>query len=124
MSRATPSIPTGARLWFGVFGAPFAWVVQFLFGYALTDAECGAAGWDIPVDGLTAAATAAAACVAVLAGLSAIHVFRATRGAGEEPPASRVHFLSIVGLTIAPLFLCIILMSGIGAIVLGECHQG
>ncbi|HEY1276776.1 MAG TPA: hypothetical protein VGF25_17835 [Thermoleophilaceae bacterium] len=117
------SLPQGARLWFGVFGAPAVWVVQFVGGYTLGAADCGGAGLDIPFDALTAAFTAVAACVAVAAGLTALGVFRETRDVGDEPPGSRVHFLSIVGMTIAPLFVAIILMSGLGAIVLESCHQ-
>ena len=67
--------------------------------------------------------TAIAATIAVLAGCSAIAVFRATRDVGEDPPGSRIHFLSIVGMTIAPLFVAIILMSGVGSVVLTNCHQ-
>jgi len=115
------------RLWFGVLGAPVAWTVQHVSGFAFTIAGCGEVGtvWDVPVNLLTAIATAAGAATAVLAELSAIHVFRATRGAGEaEPPASRIHFLSVVGLTVGPLFLAMILMSGLSSIFLTDCVQG
>ena len=115
-----------ARLWFGVLGAPLAWVAQFLIGYSLGLAACGAAGrkWGLSVDGWTLAATGAGAAVAALATASAMQVYRATRAAGSEPPGARIHFLSMIGLTIAPLFLAIILMGGVGAIVLDNCRQG
>jgi hypothetical protein len=118
-------------MWFGLLGAPFAWVAQFLVGYAMTEAACGEAGsrWSLAVNGVTAGATAAGAAVAMLAGLSALKVWRDTRsaegagGAEEPPPRGRVHFIATVGIVIAPLFLFIILMGGIGAIVLPECRQ-
>lgn len=112
-------------LWFGVLGAPLAWACQHVFGFGLTVAACGAGGrpWGIPIDGWTIAATAVAATIAILAQVAAFVVFRATRGTSEgPPPVSRIHFMSIVGLTINPLFLAIILLSGIGVSILENCH--
>ena len=125
------SAGTQALMWFGLLGAPAAWVTQFLVGYSLTEAACSEAGtrWNVAVDGVTIAATAAGAAVAVLAELTAIKVFRDTRpaeGAGgseEPPPKGRIHFLATVGIVIAPLFFFIIVMSGVGVLVLPECHQ-
>jgi hypothetical protein len=118
--------------WFGTLGAPFAWTLQFLVGFSLAEAACNEAGtrWGVPVDGATIAATAAAAAVAILAGLSALVMFRETRhargkgGAEEKPPLGRVHFLATVGVVISPLFLFIILMNGVGVVVLSNCQQG
>jgi Mn2+/Fe2+ NRAMP family transporter len=109
------------RAWFGLFGAPAAWTVQHVTGYALSEAACDRGGLDL--DAWTIAVTAAAAAVAVLAGVAALATYRATPS-GDEPPASRVRFLAILGMTVAPLFLAIILMSGIGVTVLVDCHQG
>jgi hypothetical protein len=131
MSSTRRSSRGPALMWFALLGAPAAWTLQHVTGYALTEAACGRAGsgWDVPVDGATAAVTAAAAAVAVLAGLSALRLWRDTRpaegvgGAEEAPPRGRVHFLATVGMAIAPLFLAIILMSGLAAIVLANCQQ-
>jgi hypothetical protein len=121
-----PDIPDSVLLWFGVFGAPFAWATQHVLGFALTEASCGLAGkrTGIALDPWTIGVTAIGATIAALAAASAVTVYRATRDAGDEPPASRVHFLSIVGMTISPLFLLIILMSGLGSIFLTNCRQG
>jgi len=117
-----------ALAWFGVFGAPFAWVVQFLLGYSLTIAACDPPGStrSVPVNGITIAATAAATAVGLLAGLAAIAAFRATREVEEDGPApgGRVHFLATVGMTVTPLFLFIILLSGLGVVALPGCRQG
>jgi heme/copper-type cytochrome/quinol oxidase subunit 2 len=117
-------------MWFGLLGAPSAWMLQFLVGYGLTQAACSQAGshWNVAVDGITLAATLAGAVVAMLAGLAALKVWRDTRsaeGAGgdEPPPKGRIHFLATVGIVIAPLFLFMILMGGLGAISLPECQQ-
>jgi len=121
----SPRRQTRTLLWFGVLGAPAAWVAQFLFGYAVTEAACDAAGtkWGIPVDAWAAIATVVAGVIAVLAGAAAVAMFRTTRRSGSEPPAGRIHFLATIGLTVAPLFLCIIVLNGVGAIVLANCHQ-
>jgi hypothetical protein len=78
---------------------------------------------ELAFQGLTLAVMAVAAAVAVLAELSAIAVYRRTRDAGSDPPGSRMHFLAIVGMTVGPLFLAIILMSGLGAAFLDSCTQ-
>jgi hypothetical protein len=118
-------------LWFGLLGAPAAWTAQFLTGYWLTEVGCSTGGErDLAIDGWTLAATIAAAVLAVLAGLAALVTFRRTRGtrgtggSEEPPPKGRVHFLATVGIVVAPLFLLIIVMSGVGAVVLADCHQG
>jgi hypothetical protein len=74
------------------------------------------------MDAWTLAVTVAAAVVAVAAIAAAIVTFRATRGA-EEPPAARIHFLAVIGITVGPLFLAMIVMSGLGAIFLPQCVQ-
>ena len=51
--------------------------------------------------------------------------FLATRESDDDdaPPAGRIHFLSVIGLTITPLFLAIVLMSSAGAIIANGCTQ-
>ena len=113
-------------LWLGVFGAPAAWTIQHVTGFALTEARCREAasgGWSLNMDAWTIVVSAAAAAVAVAALIAAVVTFRATRGAESEPPRGRIHFLAAIGITIAPLFLAMILMSGLGAIFLPECVQ-
>jgi hypothetical protein len=120
------AVRTRVLMWFGVFGAPFAWAVQHVAGYGLTEASCGLAGrrTGVALDTWTIVVTALGATTAALAGAAAVSVFLATREAGEEPPGGRVHFLSIVGMTISPLFFLIILMSGLGSVFLANCRQG
>jgi hypothetical protein len=117
-------------LWFGVVGAPAAWTAQFLTGFWLTQVGCDPGGDPrLSVDAWTIVATVVAALLAVLAELAAIRTFRETRGARgtggseEPPPKGRVHFLAIVGMAITPLFFFIIVMSGVGVVVLQNCHQ-
>jgi heme/copper-type cytochrome/quinol oxidase subunit 2 len=118
-----------ALMWFGLFAAPAAWAAQHVAGIALTIGQChdNTAGpdWRVHVDTWAAIITAAAAVVALLGLLSAVAAWRSARDADDSdpPPAGRVHFLGIIGLTISPLFLAIILMSGLGTIFLSQCVQ-
>ena len=113
------------RVWFGVLAAPLAWAALHVFGYAVSEASCDAGGrrWGIPSDTLTGIATGVAAVVCLAGFVVALGVMRATPDEHQPPPAGRRHMLGVVGVTISPLFLAIVLMGGIGALVLGECHQ-
>jgi hypothetical protein len=119
----------GLFAWLGVFMPPFAWAAQHVLGYATGLADCpdntAGPGWDVPVDGITVAIGGTATVLVLLGGVFSLFAFRATRGAEEDdaPPAGRIHFLSIIGLTIMPLFLAIVLMSSAGAIVASGCTQ-
>jgi heme/copper-type cytochrome/quinol oxidase subunit 2 len=123
--RLTPS----ALMWIGLFAAPFAWAAQHVTGIELQYAHChdNTPGpvRDVPVDALTIAVSAAAAAVAVVGGLAALAAWRSARDADDDdaPPAGRIHFLAIVGITISPLFLAIIVMSGLGSVFLPTCVQ-
>jgi hypothetical protein len=119
-----------ARLaWLGALGPPFAWAGQHVAGYTVALARCpdntAGPGWNVPVDTLTAIIGACAAAFTLLCGAGAFTAWRATRESDDSdaPPAGRVHFLSVIGMTIAPLFLAMILMSSAGAIVFQECVQ-
>jgi hypothetical protein len=126
--RARPHAGGAVLLWFGVLGAPFAWASQHVTGYALTEATCSAAaasgGWHVHLDALTIAVTALAATVALAALAAAIATFRAVRDRGPAPPGGRVRFLSVIGIAIAPLFLTMTLMGGLGVLFLDRCVQG
>ncbi len=120
-----PTSPTSPLLWFAVAGAPLAWVTQFGLGYWISQARCSPAGtmWGIAIDAWAIGATVIAAAVALGAGLTAVSIYRATEDAGSAPPGGRVHFLATVGVAITPLFLLIIVLSGIGVTVLTNCQQ-
>ena len=114
-------------MWFAVGGAPLAWVVQIGFGYWAAQAECSAGGsrLGISFEALSVLLTAAMGAVALAAGAASVALLRLTREAEEDdaPPAGRVHFLSVVGLTVTVLFLCLIVMTGVGQLVLPVCRQ-
>jgi hypothetical protein len=118
-----------ALAWAGALGPPFAWAGQHVAGFALGLADCPdntpGPGWHVPVDALTIAVGAVAAAAVALCGIAAIVAWRATREADDydAPPAGRVHFLAMIGMTITPLFLAMVLMSSAGAIVANGCVQ-
>jgi heme/copper-type cytochrome/quinol oxidase subunit 2 len=119
----------GTLTWVGLFAAPFAWAAQHVTGVLLSISQChdNAAGpdWNVHIDTVAGIVTAVAALVAAVGLVSAVLAWRSTRDADDDdaPPAGRIHFLGIIGLTISPLFLAIILMSGLGTIFLPQCVQ-
>jgi hypothetical protein len=119
----------GRFAWLGVLGPPFAWALQHVAGYAVGLADCPdnarGPGWSVPVDALTIAIGGTTAIVAALCGAAAVAAWRAARDADESdaPPAGRIHFLAMIGMTITPLFLAMIAMSSAGAIAASGCTQ-
>jgi hypothetical protein len=119
----------GLLSWLGVLGPPFAWAAQHVAGYGLGLADCpdntAGPGWNVPVDAWTIVVGGAAAAVAAVSGASAILAWRSTRDADDSdaPPAGRIHFLAVIGMTITPLFLAMIVMSSAGAIAMQDCRQ-
>jgi ubiquinol-cytochrome c reductase cytochrome c subunit len=113
----------------GAFLPPAAWAAQHVAGLAVGLADCpdntAGPGWSVPVDGATIAIGGVAAALALCGGFAALTAWRATRDADDDdaPPAGRVHFLSVIGLTITPLFLAMILMSSAGAVAFNGCAQ-
>jgi hypothetical protein len=115
-------------MWAGLLGAPAVWACQHVFGFGLTQAGCSAStrNWNVPIDTWTAVATSVAGALAIAALVASVLAFRAVRDADIDaaPPKGRIYFVSICGMVISPLFLAIILMSGIATLVLSNCHQG
>jgi hypothetical protein len=125
-SRFTPtSRRTTLLLWFGVLGGSLAWAVQHVAGYGFGLAQCDqpVPRWDLPVHAWQIALAAAGVAVGVAAEAVCVRIFLATRKADEAPPTSRVHFLSVVGMTVNPLAIAIMIMTGIGAPLLRLCQQ-
>ena len=115
-------------MWAGVAGAPVVWTCQHIFGMGATLAGCGAAGskWGVPIDTWTAIATSLAGLLALGGMAASLLAYRAVRDSDidADPPAGRIYFMSICGIVVSPLFLAIVLMSGIGSLVLTNCRQG
>jgi hypothetical protein len=123
LARLRPPVPF--LTWFGLLGAPFAWTIQHVVGITLAEAACSQSGtrWAVPVDTGTLVATASSTLVALLAGAAAVAAFMATRDVGTDPPGARIHFLATVGVVVTPIFMVIVLLSGVTVVLFPECHQ-
>ena len=128
--------PSNALLWFAVLGGAGAWAVQFVVNLAFTLAQCDqpAQRWVLPVHTWEIALSVVAIVVTLAALAVAFVLFRRSfaegevgvperRGFGVAPPAGRVNFLAMVGLTVNFLALAIIVLTGIGAPLLPVCQQ-
>jgi hypothetical protein len=115
-------------MWAGILGAPIVWACQHVFGIGSTLAGCSAGphSLHVPIDTWAAIVTSVAGFLAICGLVASVLAFVEVRGAeiDSEPPKGRIYFMSICGIVISPLFLAIILMSGIATMVLSNCHQG
>jgi hypothetical protein len=125
LDRIPPTSPASPVLWFGVLGAPAAWVLQIGVGYWLSEAKCSPAGgpwgisltiWGIAVGGVAFALAAAAAATAV-------SIYRSYDDFHAAPPDGRIAFLAVVGMTVSTLFLVLIAMSAAGILTFSVCNQ-
>ena len=128
--------PSNLVLWFGVVGGPAAWAIQFVVNLAFTFAQCNqpAARWQLPVHGWEIVTAAVGVSIGLASTGVSLWLYLRTfaigdvseeerRGEGSAPPIGRIHFLSIVGLTVNFLALAIMVMTGIGAPLLPICQQ-
>jgi len=118
---------TGSRsalLWYGVVGAPFAWVLQLVVGYGLEEAACspGSGRWGIDGDVWEVVVSIGAAA----AGAAALAAAFASRRNAERAadPSGRVAFMATAGLLADVLFLALIALTTAGVIALGSCEAG
>jgi hypothetical protein len=111
--------------WFGLLAGPAAFMVEHVVGFFATAADCNPVQWSVPQHPIELAMMAAAALVILSGEGAALLAFRETRSAGweSEPPLGRIHFLSTAALIVGPLFLTLVLLSGLGAAAHPNCHQ-
>ena len=127
--------PSNLVVWFGVLGGPVAWAVQFVANLYFTFAQCGRGGrWQLPLHPWNIGLSVGALAIGLAAIAVCLRLYRHTsemgpmaaivrRGFGGQPPAGRIHFLAVVGLTVNFLALTIVVMTGIGAPLLVFCQQ-
>lgn len=127
MRRFHPSIGLEFLQWFGLLGAALIWTVQFVVGYGVTVANCGAGGTHLGIDLRTweISLMASAGALVLLSEAAAIATLAATRDSEHDdpPPAGRRRFFALAAVLGNVLFLVIIVLSGIGAISQAPCHQ-
>jgi hypothetical protein len=113
-------------MWVGVWAAPVAWALQHAAGVMFGIAQCNVNGarWGVPLKTWDVLIAAVCAAVAVGGIVAAILAFRGTSDRAESPPpGSRIHFMAAMALTIAPLFLAIIVLNGLGTGLNDLCRQ-
>lgn len=120
-------------LWFGVLGGALAWAVQFIANLAFGWARCNppVTRWALPVHGWEIALSAGALVVGLASlTVSTVIFIRSKDVAGQElqgmgtpPPLGRINFLAVMGILVNVLAIAIIVMTGIGAPMLGVCQQ-
>ena len=128
--------PPTVVTWFGVMGGGVAWVLAFVAGYGFGLAHCFPTGnsFSLPLSGWQIAAAACGVAVSLASIAVSLWLFLRTfrvgdvagmerRGDGAPPPAGRIQFLAMVGLTVNLLALAIIVMDGVGAPILHACQQ-
>jgi ABC-type Fe3+ transport system permease subunit len=111
---------------FAVLGAPLAWVAQLVLSYSFEEAGCapgdGREVWGIGVRSLHIAVGAAAFAVAAGAVLAALAMRRS--GADDTAVPGEGGFLAACALAAGVVFALTIVLTGVGASVLGTCRQG
>lgn len=120
----------GKLAWFAVLAGPAGWALQFLLAMQLGLARCESpdARFQLPVHVISATLGGVGFALGLLAELTAIAVYRATREDEHTQDPSqiatgRIHFLAAVGMTVNPLTAAICAMVAIGVPLLGLCHQ-
>jgi hypothetical protein len=111
--------------WFGLLGAPLAWMVQHVVGIESALGRCNPARLGLSVHAWQLTAMGLAAAVILAAEAAAWAAFSATRDVSWEgdPPRGRIHFLSTAALVLGPIFLTLVLLSGLGAAAHGACSS-
>jgi hypothetical protein len=112
-----------ALQWFGLLGAPFAWAFAHVVGIEAVLGHCNPARLGVSVHEWQLTAIGLAVAVILAAETAAWLAFSATRDVSWEgdPPRGRIHFLSTAALVLGPIFLTLVLLSGVGAAAHGEC---
>jgi len=115
----------GVVLAFAVLGAPVAWAVQLVSGYAVEEAACSTATGEGPVLGSPStvlwAISVGAFVVAGLAGIAGLVSWMRARADGGSEPAGRIAFLGAAGALAALVFLEAIVLSATAFVPFDPC---
>jgi hypothetical protein len=115
-------------MWLALFGAPIAWAGSHAVGWGVSEATCEAVGpqWNIAFTTWETVLLILAVLLAVASIVSSTLLYRSVKGVDKDAPGpgGRLWLLSISGMVVSPLLLMIILLTHIGALLLGHCVQG
>jgi hypothetical protein len=106
--------------WFGILGAPVAWLTQFLANYALVRWACIGHG-KLALHLVSALFLA----VAISAGVVSARYFSKTRqhSASGEEVSARPHFMATLGILSASLYSLAIIVQAIPSFILDPCQK-
>lgn len=113
---ARPLLKRGL-LWYGVLGAPLAWLVRISAASALVPYACATGRvWTLH------ATTAAALALALGAAAVAWRGWRRSKAGEGRRPGTRSHLLALSGVLLSVLFTAAILLEGLAPLFMGPCQ--
>ena len=107
-------------MWAGIVAAPLAWAVEHIFGWGVSEANCDPARVAGAFTTWAGVLCGVAAAVALGGLAAAIFAFRAVKDDAEQdadPPPGRIWLMSIFGIVLSPIFLTMILLTGVGTLI-------
>lgn len=110
-----------ALLWFVFLGPVAAWTLQLNVGYGYNEAACSndtGVNLQAPLIGGVSLLLAA---VAAAAGVAGVRTWRAVRRGDVADPRGRIAFMCVFGMLSAPIFVFLIVMSGVQVLILDPC---
>lgn len=123
--------------WIGTLVAPIIWWSQYLFGYGLGEAVCGAGrSWGVDYDVYQLTALSVAGLLEIVSWVCALIVFLHVKGSdwgdgppegkrwGTEQPYGRLYFFAFAAMIANVLFLTMILLDGTASVLDTFCRQG
>ena len=120
---------SSALLWFGLLGAPAAWVIQLTVNYSLeewfacapsTSAEGLVLGTSVPT--MAIVVSVALTIVAITAGLAAVNCYRRLTSVEGNGAATRALWMARAGIMNSVLYLILIVASFGPPLLLDVCE--
>jgi hypothetical protein len=111
----------GVLLWFGLLGAPAAWTLELVTGYAVEEATCseGSSSWGINGGLAQALVFGVTAAVALGAGAAALWTWR-----NATPDVrGRIAWMGYGAVLVSALFIPLVLITGLGVSSLESCER-
>ena len=111
--------------WYGLFGAAIIWAAQLVVGFGVAIADCNVDSQRIDLVVWQIVLLVIALVFAIAAEVAAVHVVLSTRELEYDgpPPGGRQHFFAWAAMLGNIIFLALIVLTGVGAISHGRCHQ-